>query len=113
MWAAPDPHEICCVAGGYAYVIDTSAPERFTFVALRPVLHVRAAVDAALLLLVGHRTIVAWGREGQQWESEKLSDEGLTVSAIDGWTLCGMGWSLMTDKETSFALDLHTGRRTA
>ncbi|MGA9425086.1 MAG: hypothetical protein WBV33_08400, partial [Terracidiphilus sp.] len=111
VWAAPNPREICCVSGGYAYVIDTTAPEWFTFVALRPVLEARAAVEAELLLLVGHRTIVAWGREGQAWESDKLSDEGVTVAAVDGWTLHGMGWTLLSDKETPFALDLRTGRR--
>jgi hypothetical protein len=111
VWAAPNPDEICCVAGGYAYVIDTTDPERFTFVALRPVLEVRAAAAVGLLLFVGHRTVVAWGSEGQQWESEKLSDEGVTVAHIDGWTLHGMGWSLMTDKESPFELDLRTGRR--
>jgi len=113
VWAAPDPREICCASGGYVYMIDTTAPERFTFLALRPVLAVRAAADAGLLLFVGHRTIVAWGREGQQWESEKLSDEGVAVTAIDGWILRGMGWSLMTDKETPLALDLRTGRHMA
>lgn len=110
VWAAPNAEEICCVAGGYVYMIDTAEPERFTFLALRPALEVRAAAEAGLLLFVGHRTMVAWGREGQQWESEKLSDEGVTVTGIDGWTLHGMGWRLMTDKETPFELDLQTGR---
>lgn len=111
VWAAPLPGAMCCVSGGYAYVIDTAAPERFTFLSLRPVLEVRATAEAELLLFVGHRTILAWGRDGQRWESEKLSDEGVTISAIDGQTLRGLGWSLMTDKETPFALDLQTGRR--
>lgn len=110
VWAAPDPHAICCVSGGYAYAIDTTAPEQFTFLALRPVLEVWPATEAERLLFVGHRTIVAWGREGQAWESEKLSDEGVTVTSVDGWMLHGMGWSLMTDKETPFTLDLHGGR---
>jgi hypothetical protein len=38
------PEEICAVAGGYAYLIDTTAPERFTMIPYRPVLEVRAAV---------------------------------------------------------------------
>ena len=110
VWAAPAPRQICCLAGGYAYVIDTTAPEHFTFLSLRPVLEVRAAADADLLLFIGHRTIVAWGREGQAWESEKLSDEGITALSIEGSLLHGTGWGLMTDPETPFELDLHTGR---
>jgi hypothetical protein len=111
VWAAPNANEICCVAGGYAYVIDTAAPEQFTMIAYRPVLEVRAATEAGLLLFVGNRNILAWGAQGQQWESEKLSDEGVTITEIEDIMLRGMGWNLMTDKETPFALDLRTGRR--
>ena len=27
VWPCPNPQELCAVAGGYAYVIDTAAPE--------------------------------------------------------------------------------------
>jgi len=62
---------------------------------------------------VGHRTILAWGASGAAWESTKLSDEGLTISAIEGARLRGVGWNLMTDKETPFTLDLRSGMRIA
>ncbi len=65
---------------------------------------------AGLLLFVGHRTILAWGAQGRAWESPKLSDEGIANARVDGNLLRGLGWSLMTDKETPFALDLRTGR---
>lgn len=111
LWSAPKPEELCAVAGGYAYLIDTTAPERFTMIPYRPVLEVRAAVEAGLLLFVGHRTILAWGADGQAWESEKLSDEGLTIMAIENGALRGTGWSMRTDKESEFVLDLRTGRQ--
>jgi hypothetical protein len=111
LWSTPKPEELCAVAGGYAYLIDTTAPERFTMIPYRPVLEVRAAVDAGLLLFVGHRTILAWGLDGQAWESERLSDEGLTIMAIENGVLQGTGWSMRTDKESEFVLDLRTGRQ--
>src|SRR5215831_20176099 len=30
IWSTPNPQNICAVSGGYAYIIDTAAPERFT-----------------------------------------------------------------------------------
>jgi hypothetical protein len=111
IWSAPSPEEICLVAGGYAYMVDTTSPERFTMIPYRPVLEVRAAVDAGMLLFVGHRSILAWGRNGQAWESEKLSDEGVKITAIENGVLVGKGWHLLTDKETTFALDLRSGAR--
>jgi hypothetical protein len=109
IWSAPNPHEMCAVSGGYAYIIDTALPEQFTMVPYRPVLHVLPAVDSGLLLFVGSRTILAWGQHGKAWESPKLSDEGVTVSKIEGAVLRGTGWSMFTDKDVPFSLDLDTG----
>lgn len=109
IWSAPNPDEICAVSGGYAYIIDASAPERFTMLSYRPVLEIRALPEAGLLLFVGHRSILAWGAQGQEWESSKLSDEGITITAIENGVLHGRGWQMMTDKESAFTLDLRTG----
>jgi hypothetical protein len=109
LWSAPRPEELCAVSGGYAYLIDTVSPDRFTMIPYRPVLEVRAVIEANLLLFVGHHSILAWGADGQAWESEKLSDEGVTIAAIENGVLRGAGWAMRTDKETAFALDLRTG----
>lgn len=109
IWSAPNPQELCAVSGGYVYLIDTSRPERFTMLPYRPVLQVVPAKEANLLLFVGHRTILAWGTQGEAWQSPKLSDEGVTVTAVEDLLLRGLGWNLTSDKETPFTLDLHSG----
>lgn len=109
VWSTPRPEEVCAVSGGYAYLIDTTAPERFTMISYRPVLEVLPAPEAELLLFVGHRSILAWGPQGKAWESGHLSSEGITLAAIENGILRGLGWEMETDKETPFALDLRTG----
>src|SRR5580698_6922488 len=126
IWSTPKPEELCAVAGGYAYLIDTNAPERFTMIRYRPVLRVLPIAAHGLLLFVGHHSILARGRDGEAWESEKLSDEGVEIAGLDdtgihdggpdgsavaGAILRGVGWAIQTDKEIAFALDLRTGRR--
>jgi hypothetical protein len=111
LWSTPNPDEICAVSGGYAYVIDTTAPERFTMIAYRPVLEIRPITRLNLLLFAGHHSFLAFGQNGQAWKSEKLSSEGLTITSIEGHILNGQGWDMMTDKEIPFALDLRTGLR--
>ncbi len=113
LWSTPNPNEICAVSGGYAYIIDTTQPDRFTMIPYRPVLDIRTALAEHLLLFVGHHSILAWGPNGQVWESGKLSDEGLTITAIENGLLRGAGWELASDKETPFTLDLKTGLRTS
>jgi hypothetical protein len=109
LWSTPNPHELCAVSGGYAYIIDTTAPERFTMLPYHPVLQVRPIPEHKLLLFVGHHAILAWGENGEAWQSPKLSDEGVTITRIEAGVLHGIGWNLMTDKETPFALDIRTG----
>ncbi len=111
LWSCPNANELCAVSGGYAYMIDTTAPERFTMIAYRPVLEVRPLRAQGLLLFVGHHAMLAWGAGSMAWESEKLSDEGITITSIEDGQLHGLDWNMMADKETPFALDLRTGRR--
>jgi hypothetical protein len=111
VWSSPRAEEICCVSGGYAYLIDTANPERFTFLPVRPVLALRPIPALGLMIFVGHNNILAWGAEGEAWQSAKLSDEGITIVAIDGGTMHGLGWNLFTDKETPFVIDLRNGAR--
>ena len=112
LWSCPNPEEICAVSGGYAYIVKTTAPEHFTMIAFRPVMELRALPSQGLLLFVGHHAILAWDATGQAWQSEKLSDEGVTITAIEEGKLHGLGWNMITDKETPFTLDLNTGRYT-
>jgi hypothetical protein len=113
LWSTPNPNEICAISGGYAYIIDTQSPERFTLIHYRPILEIRPLLAQELLLFVSHHSILAWGRKGCVWESKRLSSEGITITSIDDSALRGLGWDMLTDKEIDFALDVHTGLRIA
>lgn len=109
LFACPNAREMCAVAGGYAYMVDTQSPERCVQVGLRPVVEVRPLVQEGLLVFVGFQTIAAWGRDGAAWTTERLSWEGLRVTGVEGGELRGFGWDLKTDNEEEFAVDLRTG----
>jgi hypothetical protein len=109
IFACPNPQQMCAVAGGYAYVVDTRQPEHCTHLSLKPVVEIRPLVTHRLLLFVGFHSIVAWGREALAWESSRLSWEGVRITGIEGNVLQGVGWNLLTDHEASFSLDLLTG----
>lgn len=110
VFACPNANEMCAVAGGYAYVIDTAQPTRCTHIASKPVVDVRILLAQRLLLFVGFHSMVAWGCDGLAWESARLSWEGVRITGIDGDVLHGIGWNLMTDREVAFSVDLLTGQ---
>ncbi len=110
VWACPRAEEVCAVAGGYAYVVDTTAPERVVQVPLRPVTAVRVLEAEGLLVFAGFMSLVAWGADGLRWETGRLSWEGLTLGAVVDGRLTGTGWEMVSDRELPFAVDLGTGR---
>ena len=109
VYACPNADEMCAVAGGYAYVVDTRKPERCTQIPLRPVAEVRVAAEAELLVFVGFQSLVAWGGGGLAWETRRLSWEGVRVTEVSGGVLKGFGWDLMSDREVPFTVNLRTG----
>jgi len=125
IWSMPHPDWLCAVSGGYAYLVDVTAPDRFSMLRYRPVLNIYCypsdflrktpdllrSLPDKLILFVGHHSILAWGRDGEAWESDRLSWEGVTVDRFEEHTLHGHGWDLMTDKDLPFTLDLKSGKR--
>ena len=109
VFPCPNPREMCAVAGGYAYLVDTAAPERCTHLQLKPVVEVLTSETRGLLLFVGFHTIVAWGAEGLAWQTAKLSWEGVRVAEVTEDELLGFGWDLRTDREVEFRVDLRSG----
>ena len=110
--SCPDPDSFCVVAGGYAYVVKAGDPAQWFPVEQRPVVELRTVTDRQLLLFEGFTSISALGPNGIEWNSDRLSWEGLRVTAIRDDVLRGFGWDALTDKEAAFELDLRTGKHT-
>jgi hypothetical protein len=112
VWSCPRPDDLLAVAGGYAYLADTLAPDRPLHVPLRPVTQVLPAPEANLLLLAGFYTVAAIGATGLLWETARLTWEGLTLTGIRDNQLQGLGWDMRTDRELPFTVNLSTGSHT-
>src|ERR1700756_8270 len=95
LWSCPAPDWLCAVAGGYAYLVNTSQPKQFEQIEYRPVLLVRALPSHGLLIFAGHHSLLAWGADGSCWQTERLSSEGIEITHISGDRLEGIGWDLI------------------
>jgi hypothetical protein len=110
VWSCPNPGWLCAVAGGYAYLVDTTDPQTCQMVEYRPVLQVIPHLPQRLLLFIGHQSIVAYGPGGKAWETLRLSWEGIKILAVGEDSLTGIGWDLMTDQEYEVQVDLRSGQ---
>jgi hypothetical protein len=114
LWSCPHPDQLCAVAGGYAYLINTLSPDPASSIhlELRPVVAIRAVLSHGLLVFAGFHSLLAFDRDGIAWQTPRLSWEGLALGPIDGDTLHGTAWNLPADKEVPFTVDLRTGEHT-
>lgn len=112
VWSCPNPNQLCAIAGGYAYLVEASQPERWQQLPYRPVVSVHPAPQQALLIFSGFHQLWALGKDGKAWETKRLSWEGLRVAQIQGEHLHGFGWDLQTDSEAPFTVNLATGEHT-
>jgi hypothetical protein len=112
VWSCPDAAMMCAIAGGYGYMIDARAPERWQQIGYRPVTEVRPIPEARLLVFASFHSVEAWGSAGRLWQSARLSWEGVRLGEASAKELCGWGWEMRTDREVEFVVDLATGRHT-
>jgi hypothetical protein len=109
IFACPRADDLLALAGGYAYLIDTQAPDRCLHLPLRPATQVLPAPAAGLILLAGFHDVLALDANGIRWQSARLSWEGVTMAHTDATHLHGTGWNMHTDREAPFTIDLTTG----
>jgi hypothetical protein len=109
VFACPAPDSMLAVAGGYAYLVDTTTPDQCVHLPLRPVTEVVAAVEENLTLLAGFHTVAAVDAKGFLWETAKLSWEGVRLGEIRDGKLHGEGWNMQTDRDVPFTIDLRSG----
>lgn len=112
IFACPHPDHLLALAGGYAYVIDTLAPEHCVHLPLRPVTQILPAPSAGVILLAGFHNVLAIDANGLRWQSARLSWEGITLTHASAHHIYGAGWNLHTDREVPFTVDLITGEHT-
>jgi hypothetical protein len=112
IWTCPRAEDLCALAGGYAYLLDTAAPARCELLALRPVVQVIPVPAQQLLLFIGINEVFAWSAAGLAWKTARLSWEGLAIQGVSGAELHGSGWDMHTDRELPFVVDLSSGAHT-
>jgi hypothetical protein len=107
--SCPDPDSICVISGGYAYVVNTSDPQRWSRIEQRPVTQFVTLPRESKILFVGFTSITALGQEGIVWTSKRLSWEGVSIGEIRAGVLHGTGWDALSDEERPFEVNLETG----
>jgi hypothetical protein len=108
LFSTPDPGRLCVIIQGAAYLVDVPT-RRFVLLSLSdPVTFVTALADVGLLLLATPWRVLAIGRDGLAWQSERLAIDGLRLDETDGSRLVGVA-DPDSPEPREFVIDLLDG----
>lgn len=109
VFATPNPSKLCVVAGGQAYVVDVTNPKAHEEISLVPIIAVRSSEKYRLLIFANHTELLAIGDNGIAWRTERLSWDGLKLTAMDDENIRGVFWDIQSESERSFIVNLADG----
>jgi hypothetical protein len=109
VFATPDPHRVCCVVAGLAYVVNVRDPGAGAELSQWQTVDVTPVTGRNTLLLVGYVDIIALGQGGTEWRTERLVLDDLTVlhASIDEIVCTG---TIPGHDAPRITLDPSTGR---
>ena len=108
--ALPDRRTLAVLSNGTVYRVAADDPLRWEELAVGGVREPVIAED--LVLLVDHTTVLAYGRDGLAWHSERLVWDDLQALRVDGDVLQLEGFDAAQNETVEFSLDLRSGNST-
>jgi len=108
--STPDPEVLCVVSRGAAYIVRPSEPKAWQHVRVHPIIDVRVLQNHQMLLLADFTKLTALGKAGVIWESSSLCGDNLKIVRVTSGAVEGIGYDPARSGETSFVVDIMTGR---
>jgi hypothetical protein len=88
----PAADKLCVVAQGEGYVINTTSPQDWQEIALRPIMGALASGAAGLIVLHDHTRFVALGATGVAWKTPSVSWDGIQNARVHGDRVLAEVW---------------------
>ena len=109
IYSTPNKDKFCVVAKGAGYIVSSDNPEIWEEVSAIPVINVYSIYPKNLLIFQDYTELVAYNANGVKWRTERLSLDGFEIVEITDKTLKGKYYSLQTEANELFEIELSTG----
>lgn len=108
IYSTPAPAQVCIIARGDAYFIDTANPARWWVLEDAPIVSVRSAPSDSVLALATPWKVVGVGPQGVKWRTSRIAINGIELGEVAGGRL--VGTADPRDYESrEFVIQLSTG----
>lgn len=80
--SCPNPREVCVISSGAGYIVRVDEPTDWSRVRANPVCEGLSVLDRGLLVLTDFTKVAAYGTSGLQWESQRISSDGVQLVGV-------------------------------
>lgn len=109
IYSCPDEKLMCVISAGEGYIIRTDNPAIWEEIKVCPILDVRLIALRRLLIFADFTSISAYGSEGLEWTTDRLSWDGLRLAEVTPDYIKGFGWDAPREREVEFLVNVETG----
>jgi hypothetical protein len=107
--SSPDPHRVCVISNGAAYLVEAEEPKVWEKIPVTPVLDVRLIPEHGLLVFADFTSLAAYGSTGLAWQSPRVCWDALKIVRVTRETIEGTGYDPTISRDSRFVVDLKTG----
>lgn len=108
--SCPNRLQICVVAGGDGYIVETNQPSRWLKVQAFPIREALPIPECNLLVFADETQVVAYGPRGLAWQTRDLVSDDLKITNVTNQSISGVGWDASEGHEVEFEVDLESGK---
>lgn len=109
IYSMPDSDKFCVVAKGAGYIVSADNPKDWQEIKAIPIMDVRPITSQNLLVFADYTELVAYGKDGIKWRSERLAYDSFKIIEITEKKLKGEFWNIRKGVNDVFEVDLSTG----
>ena len=109
LYSWPDPKVLCVVSRGQGYTVQVDEPSKYQLLDVHPILGVFSIPGERIVVFSNYTELVAYGKSGIAWVSERLSGDGFTVNSVSDTHIEGGTWDPRMDRDVRFRVDLRNG----
>jgi hypothetical protein len=109
VYTCPDVNNLCVIAAGAGYIVDTRDPNVWEEVPREPIMDVRPILERSILVFSDITQLTAYGPDGISWTTRRVSWDGITIIRVDPEELVGSAWDAPLQRQVEFRVDLRNG----
>lgn len=109
IYQLPDDRRFCVVSKGAAYIVNASDPNDWEEVTMLPILDVRCSESHKLLILSNYTELCAYGCQGMQWTTKRLSWHDLRIKDVNESEVVAEYWDILDQTFREVRVDLRDG----